>query len=58
MSEYIDDRTKHKARLDKILEDDKRPLDFRCGNCGKQYIKMSTDDEWHICPGCKRSIKT
>ena len=47
-----------KAKLDKVLEDDKRPLDFRCGNCGKQYIKMSTDDTWYECPGCKRSIKT
>jgi predicted RNA-binding Zn-ribbon protein involved in translation (DUF1610 family) len=58
MSDFTTDRERLISKLDAVLEADKRPMDFKCGDCGKQYIKMSTDDEWHICPGCKRSIKT
>jgi Zn finger protein HypA/HybF involved in hydrogenase expression len=57
MGDFLSDREKSNARMDAILKKLEHPMDFRCGNCGTQYVKLSTDKEWHICPKCKRSMK-
>ena len=29
---------------------------FHCSNCGTRYHVHEDDNEWDICPKCKRSI--